>query len=158
LLNELTLFAKQFIYKNYRLELAIPIQRNNRLRTTLGRYVYQKQSKPLRIELAGFILDYGAKSAIIDVLKHECIHYSLHMQGLPCHDGHPYFEAELKKHGVSSTNKTMIGKYYIYICNICRKQNVTKQKTVAQSPEKYRTSCCNAKLDIVGERIYDGTI
>jgi len=157
-LEELTMFARQFIQKNYELELTIPIQRNNRLRTTLGRYVYQKQKNiPLRIELAGFILDYGASTAIIDVLKHECIHYSLHMQGLPCTDGHPYFEAELKKHGVSSTNRTMIGKYYVYTCNSCGNENVTKQKSVVQSPDKYRTSCCNATLIIVGERIYDGT-
>lgn len=158
MLDELTAFAKQFIHKHYSLELTIPIQRNNRLRTTLGRYVYQKQkNKPLRIELAGFILDYGARTAIIDVLKHECIHYSLHMLELPCHDGHPYFEAELKKHGVSSTNETMIGKYYVYTCESCHIENVTKQKKVIQSPDKYRTSCCKAKLVIVGERIFDGT-
>src|SRR5690625_2183067 len=153
------MFARHFIQKNYELELTIPIQRNNRLRSTLGRYVYQKRkNKPLRIELAGFILEYGAKSAIIDVLKHECIHYSLHMLGLPSRDGHPYFESELQKHGVSSTNRTMIGKYYVYVCNSCGKENLTRKQQVIKSIEKYRTNCCHATLSIRGERIFDGTV
>src|SRR5690625_3934637 len=155
MIEHLTDIARQFIHHHYGLTLTIPIQRNNRLRSTLGRYVYKKNDTPLRIELAGFILDYGAKSAIIDVLKHECIHYSLHIQGKPCHDGHPYFEAELKKHGVSSTKKTMIGKYYRYRCHSCHQENVTKLKKITQTPEKYRTACCRATLVVIGERIYD---
>src|SRR5690625_4133127 len=56
--DELTQIADQFLQKNYGVTLDIPIKRNNRLRTTLGRYVVSHDDKPLRIEIAGNTLRY----------------------------------------------------------------------------------------------------
>lgn len=154
--RELTEIAKQFLQSNYGLTLEIPIHRNNRLRTTLGRYIVSHQNEPLRIEIAGNTLTYGTKSAIIGILKHECIHYALHMKGLNYRDGNPQFEAELQKHGAPRTNTQMIGKYYVFQCVKCQKEGKSKNKQLVLHPTKYLTKCCNAKLIIIGEQIYNG--
>ncbi|MEI3605890.1 SprT-like domain-containing protein [Pseudogracilibacillus sp. SE30717A] len=156
--EELKKIASEFLSKNYNIELNVPVLRNNRLRTTLGRFVISSDKKtPLRIEIAGNTLDYGTDKAIIGVLKHECIHYALHLKGESSTDGHPYFESELKKHDAPSTRSTRIGKNYVFTCNACGKENETRIKQLNRTPYRYRTTCCNAKLTIIGERIYDGT-
>jgi len=154
--NKFIQIANEFLLKQYNVELSIPIIRNNRLRSTMGRYIYEKLNKPLRIELAGFLLDYGEESVVVDVLKHECIHYALHVKGMPSRDGHPYFESELKKHKVSSTNEKLVGKVFVYRCSSCLVENVTKKKRVFQLPHLYRTSCCHASLQFVAEKIFTG--
>ncbi len=155
--EKLTKIAREFLSKNYHIELKIPITRNNRLRTTLGRFVISSDKKPLRIEIAGNTLDYGTDKAIIGVLKHECIHYALHIKGESSSDGHPYFESELKKHNAPSTRSTQIGKNYVFLCDACGKESETRIKQLNRTPHRYRTTCCNSKLTIIGERIYDGS-
>lgn len=154
--DDLTQVAYKFLQLNYGLKLDIPIKRNNRLRTTLGRYVISHDDQPLRIEIAGNTLNYGTASSIIEILKHECIHYALHKKGLPYHDGDPLFEAELRKHHVPSTDTKIIGKYYLFRCQKCSHEGKTLFKRIVQKPDQYRTSCCNAPLKIIGEVIYDG--
>lgn len=155
--QELTQIAKEFLKENYGLQLTIPIKRNNRLRSTHGRFIIRHDQTPLQIEIAGKTIDYGTTDAIIGVLKHECIHFALHMQGKPSRDGHPYFEAELHKHGAPSTNTMIIGKHYIFTCNKCGREYESRRKQLVNTPSKYRTKCCKAKLTVIGERIYDGT-
>lgn len=155
--RQLEQIARNFLKKHYEMDLEIPVKRNNRLRTTLGRFVMSSDKKPLRIEISGNTLEYGTKEAIIGILKHECIHYALHRKGKASRDGHPYFESELQKHGAPSTNTWKIGKHYIYVCNCCGKESESRLKQLMLTPSKYRTRCCNSKLAIVGERIYDGT-
>src|SRR5690625_6577065 len=70
--------ANDFLLTYYQVPLEIPIERNNRLRTTQGRYVMKHDGTPLRIDLSGSTLDYGKEEAIIGILKIECIHYELH--------------------------------------------------------------------------------
>lgn len=154
--DQLTTIAKKFLKDNYNLHLHIPIKRNNRLRTTYGRFVMNKQMTPLRIEISGITLTYGHQDVIIGVLKHECIHYALHTLGKVSKDGDPYFESELKKHGAPSTNTTKIGKFHLFTCNHCGQQFESSRKQLVRTPENYRTTCCKAALTIVGERIYNG--
>ena len=154
--EELTQFAERFLQENYGIQLNIPIKRNNRLRTTLGRYVISHHQEPLRIEIAGNTLTYGTKEAIIGILKHECIHFALHMKGVAYKDGQYPFETELKKHGAPSTKTQMIGKYYLFRCVKCKMEGKSKYKQLFQHPKKYRTSCCHAPLTIIGEEVYDG--
>lgn len=154
--EELFKKAATFLQENYGVSLHIPIKRNNRLRSTLGRFVLSSNNQPLRIELAGNTLDYGTEDAIIGILKHECIHYVFHMKGESGSDGHPSFEAELKKHDAPSTKTSKIGKYYIFTCNACGKKSETRLKRLKRFPHKYRTGCCSSKLTVIGERIYDG--
>lgn len=148
--------AKQFLMEYYDQPLTIPITRNNRLRSSLGRFVYDRHHRAMRIELAGFLLDYGAKSVIIDVLMHECIHYALFEKGLPHRDGEAYFEKQLQLHGVSRTNLLKVGPYRQYICEKCQQIGETKNRKLLKRPSMYRTTCCHAKIILTGEKVYDG--
>jgi SprT-like protein len=153
--EELVSIANDFLQKNYRLTFNIPIKRNNRLRSSHGRFV-MKNNQAQRLELAGYLLDYGARDAIIGVLKHECIHYALFEKGMDYRDGSPVFEAELKKHHAPKTRTQKIGKYYLLKCRTCEKVISTRKKRVCDRPDQYRTSCCGATFMMVGERIFDG--
>lgn len=156
-IKELTQIAKDFLRDAYGLKLTIPLKRNNRLRTTQGRYVMKYNYTPVRIELSGYTLDYGTEEAIIGVLKHECIHYALHQLGKPYKDGTAVFEAELKKHGAPTTGTCFIGKLYTFTCNECGQIGETRRKQLTLTPEKYRTTCCQATLTWLGEKIYNGS-
>lgn len=156
-ISQLTNIAEQFLQSAYQLPLNIPIERNNRLRTTQGRYVIKHDQTPVKIELSGNTLDYGTKEAIIGVLKHECIHYALHKLKKPYKDGTIYFERELKKHAAPTTGTCYIGKTYTFTCNACGQLSETRRKQLTKTPNKYRTTCCKAKLTLVGEKFYNGS-
>src|SRR5699024_555898 len=97
---------------NYNVKLNTPIKRNNRLRSTYGRFIL-KNNEPNCIELAGVLLDYGVEEVIFNILKHECIHNALFEKQQPYRDGHPVFEAELKRHGVLGTVNVMTEKFHV---------------------------------------------
>ena len=154
--NKLNQIAGEFIYKNYGVKLRIPIVRNNRLRSTYGRLIIRNH-KAYRIDIAGILLDYGTEEVIVDILKHECIHYALFEKKLPHKDGHPVFERELKKHGAPATRQLLIGKYYILKCSKCGHTALTNRKRAVAHPEQYRMKCCNTEIKIVGTKILDGS-
>lgn len=149
--------ATTFLQRTYGIKLTIPIERNNRLRTTQGRYVMNHNYTPVRIDISGHTLDYGTDEAITGIIKHECIHYALHMLHKPYKDGTDYFEAELKKYGAPATGTCFIGKVYTFTCNNCGKESETRRKQLKLTPKKYLTTCCGAKLTWTGEKIYDGS-
>lgn len=154
--EELTEIAKQFLAHHYGINLTIPVRRNNRLRSTHGRFVI-RNNRPEAIDLAGYLLTFGARSTIIGVLKHECIHYALFLLGKDHRDGSAPFETELEKHHAPKTRSVMVGKYYNFICDECGRSTSTRRKRVVTTPQSYRTTCCHAHLTICGEIIYDGT-
>ena len=155
--KELTHIATEFLRDNYEMELSIPVRRNNRLRTSLGRYQHTPEDEPIRIEIAGFTIKYGAYEVIVDTLKHECIHYALAMRGDPYDDGDPIFEAELRKHNVGSTETNRVGLWYLTECNGCGETTYGVNKRIATHIERYISGCCEESLTYVGERIFDGT-
>lgn len=155
-INQLTVYAAEFLKKNYHLSLHIPITRNNRLRSTHGRFVI-RNNKAYKIELAGYLLDYGSYEAIIGVLKHECIHYALFLQKADFKDGEHAFENELKKYQAPGTNTMIVGKYYLFQCRQCKKVSKTTIKKVKTHSQQYRTKCCNANIVLLREAIYDGS-
>lgn len=136
--------------------LDIPIIINRRLRSTMGAFIRDEDS-PHSIEISGNILKYGAKSAILDVLYHELIHYALFIRGEPFRDGQVHFEAELRRYGVSSTSSNFIGRKCEFTCDGCGDSIDTTTQAIAKNPKAYKSRCCHAELIYVGERIYDGT-
>lgn len=163
---DLTEIARQFLRDEYGMALEIPVKRNNRLRTSMGRFVetYDEdlgEHTPNRIELSGITLEYGADTAIIDVLKHELVHYALCVKDEPNDDGHPHFEAELRRLGISSTETTTIGPAVVYQCSKCKKRDYTGNKRVVRDLESggngYRTRCCKASLTYIKTIICNGT-
>lgn len=156
-IEELTEIATDFLRENYDMELSIPILRNNRLRKTLGRYLATMEDAPLRIEIAGYVFKYATTAVIIDTLKHELIHYALHVRGEPNDDGHPHFEAELRKHEASSTKTNVIGLYYVGKCQGCGDATYGKSKRISEPNQRFTSICCDTPVDYVGERIFNGT-
>jgi SprT-like protein len=69
------------------------------------------------------------KDHIIDVLKHELVHYVLCYQKRPFNDGHPVFEGELKKHGITSSGTyEALGDMHRYECKNCNKEFFKRRK------------------------------
>lgn len=154
----LTNYAEKFLQENFGLSLAIPIERNNRLRSSYGCFVYDdKEGKALRIEIAGLMFDYAREEAIYSVLRHECIHYALYVLKRPHRDGDAYFEAMLRRHHATSTNTLKVGKYFLFQCNHCHQTYETKIKRVAKSPGVYQSKCCASDISLTGEKIYRGS-
>lgn len=108
--------AEIFLNKEYRLPLAIPLVINGRTRATFGQFKLLKKGtqqvpKELAISeqllaLARFDEEKPAKQIIMDVLRHELIHYALFTENKPYRDGEPFFEAELARLGISSSGAT----------------------------------------------------
>lgn len=155
-IEELTGIARKFLWDNYGLTLEIPIQKNNRLRRAMGRYMATWEDEPLRIEIAGFMFEHAHPSVIISTLKHECIHYAMHVKDEPYSDGHPHFEAELRKHGANSTGEVLVGVNYRYACDRCGEVEHTRYVKVLKNPGYYRSPCCNAALINVKKVILNG--
>ena len=157
-IEELTEIAEDFLANTYGLSLDIPIKRNDRLRTVMGRYISTwKDDIPDRIEIAGYMFKYADPSIIVDTLKHECIHYALHVKGEPNADGHPHFESELSRNGVGSTGTNKVGTYVVYECTKCEKVAEARGKRLLRDHRDRVTRCCRAEIRIKGERIYTGT-
>lgn len=151
-------YARKFLKDHFNIELKIPIERNNRLRSTLGRYISDVKGNPVRIELSGNLLTYGTEKTILGVLKHECIHYAYHLQGKDMRDGNPAFERTLQQFHAPSTHTLKVGKYYTYQCTNCKQTGESRLQRLARYPNEYRTNCCRSPLTITGEKIYRGSI
>lgn len=127
-IKEVERFCKNFLRKEYGLNVFFPIERNNRLRRTLGIFRYT-QSRPLAIEFSGFFLENGREDQILSTMKHECIHYALFTLGRDFRDGDTDFENELRKHGARSTGTQ----------HVSRKQKIVYYSCGCQMfPEKRR--------------------
>jgi SprT-like protein len=154
-IEELTRHAKEFLRKNYDMDLTVPITINPRLKSSLGRFVFSKS--PNEIQIAGYVIKYADKSVILDTLFHECVHYALYMQGKPFNDGDELFELELRRLGVSSTETNRVGLYVVLACEHCGETFETHNLSVKKYPGAYITSCCRAPIKVIGEKIYNGT-
>jgi len=159
-LDDLKRIADEFLTQHYGMTLDIPLKRNNRLRRSMGRfltYVTEDGGEEARaIEISGFMFDYAAESVTADTLLHECVHYALYRRGEPYDDGHPEFEAELKRHCIGSTETNVVGKYTVCKCAQCNGEWETTRRAETLVARGYVTGCCSAEIQIVGERIYNG--
>lgn len=156
-IEELTEIATDFLRENYGMELGIPIKRNNRLRRVQGRFHASFTNESQLIDIAGFVFKYGTRDSVIDTLKHELIHYALLERDEPNDDGHPHFEAELRKHGVGSTKSNIIGLRYVAKCTGCGDNTYGRNKRIALPNQRFTSRCCRKPVNYVGERIYNGT-
>src|SRR5690606_25071042 len=84
-IDELKRIADEFLTEHYGMTLDIPIVRNNRLKTHMGRFIgwrYEEDEElSFSIDIAGFMFEYATDAVIVDTLLHECIHYALCMRG-----------------------------------------------------------------------------
>jgi len=123
---ELVEEAQKFLNENYEMELGVPIEFNTRLKRCLGKFRYKRsggKSIPWKIEMSVEFMKVHPKEHILDVLRHELVHYALCAKGYTeaqFSDGHFVFESELKKLGVSRTHTYGVyGKMHHYSCDKC---------------------------------------
>ena len=160
-LAEIKEVAREFLRKEYGIRLKIPIIRNGRLRTSLGRFIESTEGNPLRIEIAEKAMKYASKAVLVDLIKHECVHYALCVEGEPNNDGNPHFEAELKRLGISNNYDTpykeYVGEVYVFRCKQCGKRAEGTQKAMYKAKGiGYLSRCCRAALKYECTEIYDG--
>lgn len=161
-LDKLKKAAEQFAKREYNLSLTIPIEVNNRLKKTLGRYLENEKGDPLRIDISGRLLTYAHYLIALGVVKHEVVHYALNKLNKPAKDGEDYFERELERLNLpSSTNQKRVilyvGEKYVFNCSNCNKELTSTIKNSKQNPHLYRSSCCNKQLKFKKTIVCDGT-
>lgn len=154
--RQLNDFAEKFLNETYGMSLTIPIKLNGRLKTSYGRFVsYRDPKLPKVIELNKSFLECNDLDTVLNVLKHELVHYALFMKGKPHSDGNPVFEKELKRLGIVSQSD--IGKYnilqkmQIYQCKKCG--NEYKMIRRLKNNGKYHICKCSGRLIDKGKRV-----
>lgn len=129
---QLEKYADKFLKDNYDMTLDIPLQLNSRLRTTYGWFKFRRingKNIPSKIELNKFFVENNDAVTVLDVLRHELVHYALCVKEKPFSDGNRYFEGELKRLGVVSQNtidnyeiKSKPSSVVVYKCVSCDQQ------------------------------------
>jgi SprT-like protein len=112
---QLRQYATKWLKDNYSLDLAVPLQLNGRMQRTCGWFRHTRYSDgrdiPKCIELNKFFVENNEPTLVLDVLRHELVHYALYTLKKPFKDGQVGFERELKRLGIVSQNT--IDKYMI---------------------------------------------
>lgn len=148
-----------FAKKYYGLETNISVEGNGRLGRALGRFilvgnVHFRKSK--KIDMNKNFLQHATKHEIAQVIIHEAIHHILFELGQPYKDGHPHFEAELKKHGAASTRVLSPRmEREVYVCEKCENIVATRSRKSSTIEKRYKSSCCNAKIKHDGRRVVE---
>lgn len=136
------------------LNFDLPVEFSGRMTRTLGYYRYRilgSRIIPVKLQFAKSLLNGDYKIDTVDsVILHELCHWALSQLNKPFSDGHPVFEAELKRIGASSTRTiNQAGNLYEVKCSCCgsvvakvRKESQVKKYT---SP-RYTSRCCKARL------------
>jgi SprT-like protein len=115
--RELYEIAREFLDKEFNMKLEIPIFISNRMKIMFG-YFQRRNNKSWKIQISQEFINTHPREHVIDVLKHELVHYALFEQGKPFRDGQQYFEDTLKRLGVCPTKTyNTLGKFHKYICN-----------------------------------------
>lgn len=142
IIEELTIFAEDFLLENYQLTLTIPIEINGRLKRRMGRFHFTRDEEPVKIDLSKNLIEYNEFEIVKNVLMHELIHYALFVQNKPYWDGHPVFEKELEQHAASSTGTLkMTQNHHVYHCG-CNHIHRLQIKTGT----KYLCTMCGERL------------
>lgn len=144
---EVEKFCCEFLREEYGIELAIPIERNNRLSRALGRFRI-RNGRSLILSFAGFFLDNGTEEQIVSTMKHECIHYALFEQGRNYKDGDADFENQLRKHSSCPTGTQNVKreqKVHLYSCGC----HVFKRRRRLNNKKTYSCSTCEKIVNYV---------
>ena len=124
-LQDLHRFAEDFLQEEFNMSLDIPIKLNGRLKRAGGRFISRSHSA-VEIDLNKTVYEHNPIDVVLDILKHELVHYALFEKGLPYRDGDRVFENTLARLGVSSTNTLRVKtKAHVYKCD-CGKEFIKR--------------------------------
>jgi SprT-like protein len=125
--RELYSIAREFLDREFGLELDIPIFINPRMKSMFGCF-RTKKGEAWQIDMSKEFMDTHPREHVIDVLKHECIHYALFTLKKPYSDKDKYFKDTCDRLGVKRTRHyRALGKFHEYTCN-CGKKFHRKRK------------------------------
>ncbi|MBM7683787.1 SprT-like protein [Pullulanibacillus pueri] len=121
---------------------------NNRLRTTGGRYLLKShhlEFNPKQLEVFGM-------EAFIKIIKHELVHYHLHLEGRGYRHRDQEFKVLLQKVGGSrfcgmiphARNQTHVKHYYV--CRECGQHFIRRRK---MDTRRYVCGVCKGKIKLL---------
>lgn len=105
-------YAEKFLHDNYNMKLGVPIEIDGRLTRSGGSFHSTRGRVSLKIKMSERFIGCALLDpeegilAILDVLKHELIHYVCCELGLNYSDGDYDFEKELAKHNIGASGAT----------------------------------------------------
>ncbi|RXK17528.1 SprT family protein [Macrococcus sp. DPC7161] len=116
---------------------------NKRLRTTGGRYLLSSHN----IEINPKQYEFHGKEALIDIIKHELVHYHLHIAGLGFQHRDRDFKVLSEKVGAPRyCNPLPNNKHrYVFTCTGCSTQYFRQRRI---NIKKYRCSKCLSELQL----------
>lgn len=146
---ELYQIAREFLAEEFDMTLDIPIFINGRMKTTFGYFRY-KNGQAWQIDMSKEFIDTQPREVVIDVLKHELVHYALFQLKKPFGDGDRYFKDTLDRLGIGRTRTYKVkGKFHKYICN-CEDKTFYRKRKLQKGA--YCTSCKTLKYVGVVEK------
>jgi SprT-like protein len=155
---QLRMYAKKWLKEIYGLDLIVPLDINGRLKITCGRFI-SRGGHPLRVEMNKFFVENNDAIVVLDVLRHELVHYALFMKRKPNSDGHPVFENELKRLNIVSQktiDKYIITSrpkpYHYYKCASSSCGRLHKTKRALNNKGLFHRCKCGGKLIDKGKK------
>jgi len=123
---------------------------NPRLRTTGGRYLLLSHD----IEINPIYVSNGTQEEVEGIIKHELVHYHLHLEGRGYKHGDQEFKQLLKEVGaprfcraIPDTKQKKRAYLHIYTCLKCS-QNYSRK--IRMNTDKYRCGKCSGRLGYSG--------
>lgn len=101
----LQLYADDFLLREYGIKETIEIYIEEFQMPTefLGLFEYSEDGEDVGIYINGQLCEYGRLFEVLDVLRHELVHYAMYKQEKKFDDGEEDFENELSRLRVSPT-------------------------------------------------------
>lgn len=155
---QLTMYARNFLRDEYEMDMSIPLVLNGRLKRSMGRFMYMREgNRPVRVEMNRDFVNNNDIDLILDVLKHELVHYALCYKGMDFSDGDSDFENELSRLGVISQKDvdkiTIKSTKQVYDCKECN-HRYTMNRRLRNNGINH--SCkCGGKLKDMGKMVIE---
>jgi len=151
--QQIEVYAKDFLKKQYNLELTVPIEINGRLKIVLGRFKNTGaiNRRPVKIEMSKQYLIHGKLEDIQSTIRHECIHYALYVTGKPYKDGERLFESELRKFDTNSTKTTSLRLERNVSLYKCSCTTHVKKRALRNGGKYHRCTRCKSSLTYIGK-------
>ena len=128
LMHKLIIDGNNWLKDNFGMTIQVPVKANGRLSRTLGRYIHSYDGTPVSIELSKNLLNAGYEQAFA-TLKHELVHYALHVSNKPYRDNDRYFIQTCNDLGVHlSGTQSVPMKRHIYNCSTCGVTTTMRRK------------------------------
>ncbi len=139
--------AKEFLRRNFNLDLDIPIRISKRMKSKLGVFIvkyYGKKATGSEIVISEDFIVNNDETAVLDVLYHECVHYALYKTGQPYRDSDEIFIRTLDRLGISRTRSYRYrGESFLYECRKCKYRF---SKNMKGYEKRYRCRSCRGKF------------